>query len=125
MSGLKKIGSHRVAHVKAAVRKAGDGLSASIAADGIETVEVGGHYYLLMEVDANGLSGKIDPDDPRSLNVTINLDAGTVTFVDKELAAPLLQEQADRNEQARIAAEEERGVHRLAFPGGADPDGEQ
>lgn len=122
MAALKKIGNHKVGRVRAAVRKAGDGLSTSIVANGIDSVETGGHYYVLMEVDAKGGKFKVDDDDPRQVGLTFDLEAGVTTFVDKELAEPLIRAQADRNEAAKIAAEEARGVMR--FPMGDDADGE-
>jgi hypothetical protein len=118
MPVIKSLGGRKIIGTSVAVMKAGDGLSESIAADGAEDIEIGGHYFLLMEVDTKGLTVKQSDDDPRSLLAKYRLNAGTTTFVDKDLAAPLIEAQAVRNEAARIAAEEAKGIHR--FPMGED-----
>lgn len=130
---IKRLGRRSVVSTKFAVRKAGDGLSKSIAANGGTDVDLFGRYFILMEVDAKKVHFEAtDPEHPADLVATFDLHAGTVTFVDKELAGPLLAEQADRNEAAAIAAEEARGVLRFPSAGtehvGGDepenPDGE-
>lgn len=121
----RKYAGKNIIATTVAILKAGDGLSQSMTADGTDDIELGGHYFVLMEVDAKGVSLDVSKEDPRSLLAKIKLHAGTVTFVDKELASPLLAEQADRNEAARIAAEEAKGISRLDFPGEANPDGDE
>jgi putative intracellular protease/amidase len=118
----RKFAGKTIIATTVAIVKAGDGLSQSLAADGTDDIELGGHYFVLMEVEAKGVALDVSKDDPRSLLAKVKLQAGTVTLVDKDLAAPLLAEQADRNEQARIDAEEAKGITRLDFPGEADPD---
>lgn len=116
MAAQKKFAGKTIASTTVAITKAGDGLSQSLAANGAEDIELGGHYFVLMEVDAKGIRLDLAKETPNSLLAKVNLVAGTVTLVDKDLAAPLLAEQADRNEAARIEAEEARGIHRLGFP---------
>lgn len=98
-----------------AITKAGDGLSDAMAIDPQE-FHHGERVFVVLECEVAKV--RFDPiKDTRALTRVHVLDAGLSTIVDEEVVREVLDSQAARIEEARIAAERAQGIHRLPFGG--------
>lgn len=97
------------------IRKAGDGLSASIQTAS-RIIAQGEKVYVLLEATCVEVQYPVeDRSYPTQGGVvrTHILDAGTATFVDEDLVGDLLETQADKN---RERLEREKGILQLPTP---------
>lgn len=98
-----------------AITKAGDGLSEAMAIDPQE-FHHGERVFVVLECAVSKV--RFDPiKDTQALTRVHVLDAGLSTIVDEDVVRSVLDQQAERIEQAKIAAERAAGIHRLPFGG--------
>lgn len=114
-----KLGKHdgkEIIGCGVAVRNAGDGLSQALEVEPV-IIKDGTRVFILMEGKVEGVDYKpVKNNEFKTIRVHI-VKAGTATLVDKEFAQELLDKQA-----AKI--EEFRGVTRLDFAAGLEPEGD-
>lgn len=100
------------------ITNAGDGLSQALDIEPLE-LEPGQTYFVVLKCKAGQHVHKLTKDEDEYV-LKQQLVAGTSVMVDAELVQHVIDEQEERNEQARLIAEQAKGVHRLPWNQPAD-----
>jgi hypothetical protein len=112
---LSQFDGRDVLRTTIAITKAGDGLSEAMAIDPQEFHHAE-RVFVVLECTVDKV--RFDPiKDTQALTRVHVLSAGLSTIVDEDVVRSVLDTQAERIEEARLAAERAAGIHRLPFGG--------